>query len=141
VLADGKPGLVLLDKEGKAGAGLVVEADGTARLGLFDAQGTPLWSALSRAQPPPVTYVPVPLPALPTAETSTTIVSHIDGTFEGWTGETIFNLENGQIWQQARYSYRYHYAYRPEVTIFSTSGGYKMIVAGVNEAIYVTRLK
>ncbi len=135
--------LYLLDKDGKTRAELGVLPDGTPRLFLLDAQGTLLWSVLPGAQPPPVTYVPVPLPALPATETSTTIVSHIDGTFEGCTGETIFNLENGQIWQQARYSYRYHYAYRPEVTISPTPGGYyhKMTVAGVDEAIYVIRLK
>ena len=35
----------------------------------------------------------------PTIETSTPdiIETRIDGTFEGWSGETIFKLENGQL--------------------------------------------
>jgi len=69
------------------------------------------------------------------------IESHIKGDFEGWEGETIFKLDNGQIWQQSSYDYTYHYAYHPEVVIYKTSGGYKMKVDGVDDAIYVRRLK
>ena len=69
------------------------------------------------------------------------IESKIDGEFEGWEGETIFKLENGQIWQQVTYSYTYHYAYRPEVVIYKTSGGYKMKVEGISEEIYVQQIK
>jgi hypothetical protein len=43
------------------------------------------------------------------------IETRIAGEFEGWEGETIFMMENAQIWQQASYAYTYHYAYRPEV--------------------------
>jgi len=65
------------------------------------------------------------------------IESCMEGDFEGWEGETIFKLDNGQIWQQSSYAYTYHYAYRPEVLIYKTSGGYKMKVEGVDETIYV----
>lgn len=69
------------------------------------------------------------------------IESRIEGDFEGWEGETIFKLDNGQIWQQSSYAYTYHYAYRPEVLIYKTSGGYKMKVEGVDDTVYVRRLK
>lgn len=69
------------------------------------------------------------------------IESRIDGTFEGWSGETIFKLINGQIWQQSSYAYTYHYAYRPEVLIYSSGGGYKMKVEGVNGSIAVRKLR
>lgn len=69
------------------------------------------------------------------------IESRIDGTFEGWSGETVFKLLNGQIWQQSSYAYTYHYAYRPEVLIYSGSGGCKMKVEGVSDSISVKRLK
>jgi uncharacterized protein YodC (DUF2158 family) len=72
---------------------------------------------------------------------SQVIESYIDGTFTGWTGDTIFKLRNGQIWQQTSYAYTYHYAYSPAVLIYSTSGGYKMTVTGVSTSIYVKRLK
>jgi hypothetical protein len=65
----------------------------------------------------------------------------IDGTFEGWDGETIFKLTNGQIWQQASYAYTYHYAYRPDVLIYKDGSVYKMKVEGVDKAITVKRLK
>ena len=35
--------------------------------------------------------------------------SRIDGIFEGWRGDTIVKLKNGQFWQQAIYSYNYDY--------------------------------
>lgn len=69
------------------------------------------------------------------------IESHIEGTFEGWDGETIFKLDNGQIWQQATYAYTYHYAYRPKVYIVKSYGAYKMVVEGVSGSIFVRRLK
>jgi hypothetical protein len=69
------------------------------------------------------------------------IESRIDGDFEGWDGDTIFKLINGQIWQQVSYDYTYHYAFMPKVLIFKTTGGYKMKVEGVHKTIYVERLK
>jgi len=72
---------------------------------------------------------------------SNAIESQIEGTFEGWSGETVFKLTNGQIWQQSSYSYTYHYAYRPEVLIYSAGGGCKMKVDGVSDSISVKRLK
>ena len=69
------------------------------------------------------------------------IESRIDGDFEGWDGDTIFKLTNGQIWQQVSYNYTYHYAFMPNVLIYSTTGRYKMKVDGVQQTIYVKRLK
>ena len=70
-----------------------------------------------------------------------TIESYIDGDFEGWSGETIFKLDNAQIWQQASYSYTYHYAYRPKVLIYRSGATYKMQVEGLSGTISVKRLK
>jgi len=78
------------------------------------------------------------------AEPSTSgavIESKIDGEFEGWDGETIFKLINGQIWQQAEYSYTYSYKYRPAVIISQTSSGWIMQVEGISKTIKVKRLK
>jgi hypothetical protein len=69
------------------------------------------------------------------------IESEISGDFHGWDGETIFKLTNGQIWQQAEYGYEYEYAFQPEVTIYKASGGYKMKVEGIDDTIFVKRLK
>lgn len=76
-----------------------------------------------------------------TTSSSDVIESQIEGEFEGWDGETIFKLTNGQIWQQANYAYTYHYAYRPNVIIAKSGGRYIMQVEGVSETINVRRLK
>lgn len=73
--------------------------------------------------------------------TSDVIESRIDADFEGWEGETIFKLSNGQIWQQASYAYHYHYAYSPRVIIYKTLNGYEMKVDGIDDKILVKRLK
>ena len=72
---------------------------------------------------------------------SRVIETQIDGEFEGWEGETIFKMMNGQIWQQSSYAYMYSYAYSPEVIIYKTSSGYVMKVDGVEETINVIKLK
>lgn len=72
---------------------------------------------------------------------SSPIESQIDGEFKGWSGETIFKLTNGQIWQQSNYSYTYSYSYRPKITIYSASGGCKLKVDGLCDTIGVKRLK
>lgn len=80
-------------------------------------------------------------PTAPRGSSQDVIESRIDGTFEGWTGETIFKLTNGQIWQQDQYAYTYHYAYRPEVIIVRSAGGYTMSVEGLRSTIRVRRLQ
>ena len=75
------------------------------------------------------------------SQTASVIESEIDGEFHGWSGETIFKLTNGQIWQQSEYDYEYEYEYRPKVTIIKTSGGYKMQIEGMSETVAVKRIK
>ena len=72
---------------------------------------------------------------------SSVIESRIDGDFEGWEGETIFKLMNGQIWQQVDYSFYYHYAFMPRVTIYKSSNGYIMEVDGTDRKVRVQRIK
>jgi hypothetical protein len=69
------------------------------------------------------------------------IEASISGEFQGWDGETIFKLDNGQIWQQAEYDYEYDYEYNPDVTIYSTGAGCKMKVEGEDETVLVKRIK
>ena len=75
------------------------------------------------------------------ASSSDVIESQIDGDYEGWDGETIVKLMNGQIWQQTEYYYHYHYAFMPKVLIYPSGSEYKMKVDGVEKAVGVTRLK
>jgi hypothetical protein len=69
------------------------------------------------------------------------ISTNIEGSFEGWDGNTIWKMENGQIWQQASYAYHYHYAYRPSVFIYRTGGSWEMKVDGVSDKVSVKRIK
>lgn len=69
------------------------------------------------------------------------VESRIDNTFEGWTGNTLFQLANGQVWQQAEFGYYYHYAYRPEVVIYYSALGCKMLVAGTDRTLLVKRVR
>ncbi len=72
---------------------------------------------------------------------SPAVESTLAGDFEGWSGETIFKLDNGQIWEQAEYAYTYSYSYRPEVTIYQVRGGCRMKVQDEDETILVRRIK
>jgi hypothetical protein len=69
------------------------------------------------------------------------IESTLAGEFNGWEGDTIFKLDNGQIWEQAEYSYTYSYSYRPDVTIYQVSGGCRLKVEDEEETIMVRRIK
>ncbi len=72
---------------------------------------------------------------------SPAVESTLAGEFEGWSGETIFKLDNGQIWEQAEYAYTYSYSYGPEVTIYQVRGGCRMKVEDEDETILVRRIK
>ena len=94
-----------------------------------------------RPSPTP-TPAPTPVPTLipVVSDCSPAIVTRIDGAFEGWDGETIFRLRNGQIWKQAEFAYTYSYSYSPEVIIFPVVGGCEMQVDGLSETIRVRQL-
>ncbi len=113
---------------------------------------------VAKPSPTPKTvYVPVPVPVSSGPSSSSLIPnpvepvlpvpsggvleSQIEGNFEGWDGDTIFKLTNGQIWQQARFAFHYHYAFRPNIVIYPTSDGWMMKVEDVTETIQVKRLK
>lgn len=70
------------------------------------------------------------------------IESRIVGKFTGWSGNTTFRLENGQVWQQielTRFTYR---ADSPVVTIRrGTFGGYRLRVDGLNRSVRVRRIE
>ena len=71
------------------------------------------------------------------AQQGSVIESKVDGEFEGWEGETIVKLMNGQIWQQTEYYYHYRYSFRPDVLIYKGGSGWKMKVEGIDKAVRV----
>jgi hypothetical protein len=69
------------------------------------------------------------------------IESRIEGEFKGWSGGTIFKLQNGQVWRQTSYAYMYKYAYGPKVTIVPRGTIGDLYVEGVRESVKVERLR
>lgn len=80
-------------------------------------------------------------PAVAGVSTAPVVESTVDGDFEGWEGETVIKLSNGQIWQQEEYFYEYHYAYMPKVIVYRAGNGFKMRVDGVSRPVGVKRLR
>jgi hypothetical protein len=62
--------------------------------------------------------------------------AYVNGSWSGWSGDTIVKLSNGSVWEQAEYHYEYRYAYRPAVIIADG----RMQVEGMGRAIRVRRL-
>jgi len=70
------------------------------------------------------------------------IESRYVGEFTGWTGKTIFKLENGQVWQQAESGRMSWKATNPMITIKrGFMGSYQLAVEGVNKKVRVKRIQ
>jgi hypothetical protein len=82
-----------------------------------------------------------PRTAMEPPATNDVVESKIDGEFEGWEGETVVKLLNGQIWQQSDYYYHYHYAFMPDVLVYRSGGDWKMKVEGVDKPVGVRRIR
>jgi hypothetical protein len=67
--------------------------------------------------------------------------SRIVGPFTGYTGRTVFTLENGQRWAEAQHDSR-HYPQvdSPPVLVLKDMFGYRMYIAGGGD-LRVTQLK
>ena len=62
----------------------------------------------------------------------------IDGEFNGFDDNRLFEMANGTFWIQSDYHYWYHYAYRPDVLITEDGGRYSLSVAG--QSITVSKI-
>jgi len=67
-----------------------------------------------------------------------TIRSKLIGESNGWGGETVLQLENGQIWHQVEYYYEYQYSYRPIVVITNNN---MATIEGISKSIRVEQIK
>jgi hypothetical protein len=107
------------------------------------AQSGSFYLAIVEQTPQPAKVAPQPVPRIiPRSDAcAPAIESAITGEVEGWDGETIFKLDNGQIWQQAEYDYTYFYEYHPDVTIYQTRAGCRMKVEDETETLLVKRIK
>lgn len=68
------------------------------------------------------------------------IQSKINGSFNGWEGNTVVELSNGDKWKQSMFKYSYSYAYSPNIIIYHSNNGFKMKVDGNNETVDVERV-
>jgi len=84
----------------------------------------------------PATYLSTQAPAPPSASVIRTC---IEGDFTGWTGESVFELCNGDVWVQTSFAYLFHYAYRPNVTIVRSAAGWTMTADGVRGSVAVQK--
>lgn len=64
----------------------------------------------------------------------------LEGDSEGFDGETIFELTNGQKWKQVEYYYNYRYRYRPIVKIYKDGMRYYLELEGISRKVRVERI-
>ncbi len=66
----------------------------------------------------------------------------LKGDFTGWSGETRFSLDNGQVWRQ-RSSGFYRHTGTKKVVRFEQNwfGGWEMTVVDTGKSVLVTRVK
>lgn len=76
-------------------------------------------------------------------EQDTVITSRLVGTFDGWDGETVFELENGMVWRQAETNlYTVRPVNNPEVVIRQgLFDRWRLQVKGYNKRLTVERVK
>lgn len=67
--------------------------------------------------------------------------SQIVSQFDGWDGDTIFELLNGQVWQQSGPGIAVSVAVQPRALIFSVGGFFKLQVARVSSNVQVERIR
>ena len=76
----------------------------------------------------------------PTAPEPKEIESHISGSFTGWSGKTMFRLENGQVWQQAEPGVFATKMQDPAVVIKKLAFGYLLTLPGDSDTVFVRRI-
>ena len=76
------------------------------------------------------------------ADRNQEILSSVKQPFRGWSGSTVFRLDNGQVWQQRRRGNHYHDGADTRVSITKNfMGFYKMTLVGSGKSVQVTRLE
>lgn len=70
------------------------------------------------------------------------IRSRLDGEFTGWSGRTLFRLENGQVWRQSEPGRFRTQMDRPLITIErGVFNSYRLKVEGLNRSVRVKRVR
>lgn len=79
--------------------------------------------------------------AVPVQEVSCIEEGVIVSPFQGFSGDSAFQFENGHVWKQTEYKYEYHYAQRPEAIVIDGMNGPELQVEGIDETIQVRRIR
>jgi hypothetical protein len=118
-------------------------ASGSYKIAVGSQTGSFYLAILNEPQtrPPSPSIATLPPAAIRRSSCSPAVESAITGEVHGWSGETIFKLDNGQIWQQAVYDYEYFYEFHPDVTIYETNEGCRMKVEDEDDTVLVKRIK
>jgi hypothetical protein len=66
--------------------------------------------------------------------------SKIEGEFEGFDDEVLFQLTDGTCWIQDEYKYWYHYSYCPSVNILRRNGKLYIQVVGQNAVVRIRQI-
>lgn len=70
------------------------------------------------------------------------IFAAVEQPFSGWSGDTVFKLDNGQIWQQRRRGNYHHASSGTDVRITKNlMGFYRMELLDSGKSVQVKRLK
>jgi len=70
------------------------------------------------------------------------VKTRIAGEFAGWSGNTVFRLENGQVWRQRLPGQWFYRADSPEIELRKNALGFwTMTVLATNRSIGVTRVE
>ncbi|HEU5399303.1 MAG TPA: hypothetical protein VFV77_08465 [Gammaproteobacteria bacterium] len=76
----------------------------------------------------------------PAAPEPTEIETRILGAFNGWSGNTVFRLENGQVWRQAEPGEFDVKLQDPAVVIKKLAFGYLLSIPGQSDTVFVRRI-
>lgn len=75
-------------------------------------------------------------------EVGNSFEAHIAGNFTGWSGKTVFRLDNGQIWRQRSASNYRHRGEDQQVTFKKNwMGGWEMTVISSDKTVLVRKVR
>ena len=117
--------------------------DADSRLACYDAVAAALEGAQSSEEPSGQEEAGFGLPDEPDErDEPEEIVTRYVGEFRGWSGDTIFRLENGQVWRQSGPGRVRWSVENPVITIRrGRFGSFFLGVEGINAQVRVRRVE
>ena len=107
--------------------------------------GAPEQTASAPVQTPVPAAVPAPVDDFTPVKKKPAFepfTSKIVGSFSGWGGKTVFNLQNGQVWQQRQSAKYFYKADNPEVAIHRNwAGFYRLKLLATGRSVPVKRIR